>query len=55
MPSEDITWCMRDCKYTKCRRNQKNIKLMIMHSFADLKDTEDCYEKYPTKENEFPK
>ena len=44
MASEDITYCMNEnCKEMKCFRNPKHIKLPIMHSFADLEGTEDCY------------
>lgn len=33
--SEDITFCANEnCKYTKCERNPKHIKLPIPHSFA---------------------
>ena len=53
MASEDITWCGRECEEMKCRRNQKHIRLPIPHSFADLKDTEDCYKKHDTLANKF--
>lgn len=33
--SEDITFCAdKHCKYMKCERNPKHIKLPISHSFA---------------------
>lgn len=54
MLSEDITWCGRECKETKCRRNQVHIRLMIPHSFADFKDSKECYKKYKTADNRYP-
>lgn len=41
--SEDITFCLSDCKLKKCVRNKKNIKQFgIPHSFAYLENTEYC-------------
>lgn len=53
MLSEDITWCGRECNVTECRRNQVHIKLLIPHSFADLKDSEECYQKHKTEDNRY--
>lgn len=42
--TEDITYCSNNkCGYLRCERNQKHIKLLIPHSFADLDGTELCY------------
>lgn len=50
MSSEDITFCGSDCNNKKCFRHPSNIKEpRIPHSFAYLKDTEDC----PMKETNF--
>ena len=41
--SDDITFCGSDCKNKKCFRHPSNIQEpRIPHSFAYMKDTEDC-------------
>ena len=41
--SQDITFCGSDCDNKKCFRHPSNIKEpRIPHSFAYLKDTDDC-------------
>jgi hypothetical protein len=43
MASEDITFCMSDCKNMKCFRNKKHIiHHEFPHSFTFLEDTENC-------------
>lgn len=43
MMSEDISFCLNwNCKYMKCFRNQKHIKLPIPHSFMDFADKPGC-------------
>ena len=42
--SEDMTFCInKECILKKCARHSKHIKRHdILHSFADLEDTEYC-------------
>lgn len=41
--TDDITFCIRRCSWKRCVRNKVNIHHPeLPHSFADLKDTEDC-------------
>ena len=40
--TEDITYCISDCPYMRCKRNKKNIYKSIPHSYAELKNTEYC-------------
>lgn len=43
MASEDITFCMSDCKNMKCFRNKKHIiHHEFPHSFTFLENTKDC-------------
>ena len=43
MPSEDITFCMKDdCDNMMCLRNPNHIKLSIPHAYAWLEGTDDC-------------
>ena len=41
--TDDITFCGSDCNNKKCFRHPSNIREpRIPHSFAYLKDTDDC-------------
>ena len=45
--TDDITFCGSDCNNKKCFRHPSNIQEpRIPHSFAYLKDTDDCPYKY---------
>lgn len=39
---DDITFCSEDCENTACIRNQKNIRVPGVHSYANFKGTELC-------------
>lgn len=41
--TDDITFCMSECDYKKCRRHPSNMRNKnIPHSMALLKDTDLC-------------
>ena len=40
---EDITYCSnKECSNISCERHPKNIRRVMLHSFADLEGTEYC-------------
>lgn len=48
--SEDITFCVNvNCTNIKCRRNPKNIKLNIPHSFSRFEQCENWDEDGVTR------
>ena len=50
--TDDITFCATKCNCINCFRHPSNIKNpSIPHSFAYLKDTEDCPMNGKFKEN----
>lgn len=51
--NEDITYCVANCKHRDdCERNPNKIKLFTKyHSFADLSESCERYEKWEEKEN----
>lgn len=49
---EDKTYCANtECTNISCGRNPKNIRRVMLHSFADLEGTEYCSKEEETCRN----